>query len=91
MNTDAAGRPLPPGWGKQKRRRNIAYRIRRRLRKIRRLARIHGVDLRNNNTWTPDVWKEFHALRFLIRGSHCAEFRALGRPTCPCGTPRKEP
>lgn len=68
MNYDANGRPLPPGWGKKKRRRGIEYRIRRKWRRAQRFYRIMRTDHsgRYNALW-------LRALRehnLLIRGSH---------------------
>lgn len=40
MNTDATGHPLPRGWGKPRRRRSHAYRLRRAMRRRTRWRRI---------------------------------------------------
>ena len=40
MNHDATGRPLPPWWGKPRRRRSHAYRLRRAMRRLARWRRI---------------------------------------------------
>ena len=66
-------KPLPNGWGKQKRKRRVGYRYRRSVKRFLRFCRVQGVNVLNLDEWTPEVWCKFNALALQLRGSHLAQ------------------
>lgn len=68
MKIDANGKPLPPGWGRKRRTRGMAYRLRRAARRANRYYEIAKTD--HSGVYNA-LWLKWQGYSFyLYRGSH---------------------